>query len=326
MKAFLPDETRLTRVHLRTGNLERALEFYTDRLGFRLVKKTGVGASLGRTEKAGEQEQEQEVDAALGTTESGPPLILLTEEIEAEPRPARATGLYHFAIRYPTRRDLAHALGRLLKYPIEGASDHLVSEAIYLSDPDGNGVELYADRPRSQWTWRAGEVAMTTEPLDLESLLATTEGRRPPPHVSPQTDLGHIHLHVADLAAAERFYRDFLGLAVTQRSYPGALFLSAGGYHHHVAVNTWAGDRPPPARSVGLISYRLEVPEAEILYCLEHRAPLAGYEARTVSGENGSELLQIRDPNGNWLELQHVSSPLAKSGKRKRLQPVISDQ
>jgi catechol 2,3-dioxygenase len=324
MRAFLPDETRITRVHLRTGNLERALEFYTDCLGFRLVKKAGVEAGPGRTEK--DEEQEQEVDAALGTTESGPPLILLKEDTGAEPRPARATGLYHFAIRYPTRRDLANALGRLLKYPIEGASDHLVSEAIYLSDPDGNGVELYTDRPRSQWTWRAGEVAMTTEPLDLESLLATTEGQRPPPHVPPQADLGHIHLHVADLAAAERFYRDFLGLAVTQRSYPGALFLSAGGYHHHVAVNTWAGDRPPPARSVGLISYRLEVPEAEILYCLEHRAPLAGYEARTVREEDGSELLQIRDLNGNWLEVQHVQSPQMKQRIKKRLQPVISNQ
>src|SRR5438034_11131709 len=105
-------------------------------------------------------------------------------------------------------------------HPIQGASDHQVSEAIYLSDPDHNGVELYADRPRSQWVWRAGEVAMTTEPLDLESLLAASKGQPLPTYVSPQTDLGHIHLQVADLATAERFYHDFLGLAVTQRSYP----------------------------------------------------------------------------------------------------------
>ena len=110
---------------------------------------------------------------------------------------------------------------------------------------------------------------MTTEPLDLNNLVASTEGQPPPQHVPPQTVLGHIHLHVADLAAAEKFYHEFLGLAVTERSYPGALFFSAGGYHHHLAVNTWAGDRPPPANSIGLISYRLEVPEAELSLTLE---------------------------------------------------------
>ncbi len=166
---------------------------------------------------------------------------------------------------------------------------------------------------------------MTTEPLDLESLLAASKGQPLPPYVSPQTDVGHIHLQVADLAEAERFYHDFLGLAVTQRSYPGALFFSAGGYHHHLAVNTWCGNEPPPARSVGLISYRFEVPESEILYCLGHRAPLAGYEARAESGAKGSELLQIRDPNGHWLEVQHAPSPPLKLGKRKRSQAVTSN-
>ena len=249
-------------------------------------------------------------------------MIVLHEERHATPRPPGATGLYHLAIRYPARRDLAHALQRLARsdYPIQGASDHQVSEAIYLSDPDDNGVELYADRPRAQWIWRDDQVAMTTGPLDMENLLALTEGQPAPPHVPPQTDLGHIHLHVASLAAAERFYHEFLGLAVTQRSYPGALFLSAAGYHHHLAVNTWAGNRPPPADSIGLISYRLEAPEAEILYCLGHRAPLAGYEATTEIGETGSELLQIRDPNGHWLEVQHMSSPELTPVERKHAQ------
>jgi len=185
------------------------------------------------------------------------------------------------------------------------------------SDPDHNGVELYVDRPRSQWVWREGQVAMTTEPLDLDNLIASTAGQSPPQQVPPQTDLGHIHVQLAHLAAAERFYHEFLGLAVTQRSYPGALFFSAGGYHHHLAVNTWAGDRPPPATSIGLIAYRLEVPEAEIVYCLRHRAPLAGYEAATKIRETGVELLQIRDPNGHWLEVQHVSSAGQKPAERK---------
>ena len=172
-------------------------------------------------------------------------------------------------------------------YPIEGASDHIVSEAIYLSDPDHNGVELYADRPRSQWTWREGQIAMATEALDLDNLLATIQGQSEPAGPPPETDIGHIHLHVADLAEAEKFYQEFLGLAVTQRSYPGALFLSAGGYHHHVAVNTWAGSAAPPPNSIGLVSYRLEVPVAEILYCLEHRAPVLGYEAKLEASEEG---------------------------------------
>jgi catechol 2,3-dioxygenase len=308
MSAFLPDETRISQIRLRTGDLERALEFYAGTLGLRIAERKGH-------------------EAALQATESGAAMIVLNEERRATPRPPGATGLYHLAIRFPSRRDLAHALQRLMrhKHPIQGASDHNVSEAIYLSDPDENGVELYVDRPRSQWIWRNGQVAMTTEPLDLDDLLTSTGGPAVPSHVPPQTDLGHIHLHVGDLAAAERFYHEFLGLAVTQRSYPGALFLSAGGYHHHLAANTWAGDQPPPANSIGLVSYRLEVPEPEILYCLRHRAPLAGYETTKEIEGTGSELLQIREPNGHWLEVQHVLSPDLKRIERKSSQPLIEE-
>jgi catechol 2,3-dioxygenase len=227
VSAFLPDEVRVSQVHLRTGSLERALGFYTDTLGLRIAER------LGR-------------EAALSATASNPAMIVLSETSGATLPAPGATGLYHFAIRYPTRRDLANALQRLVQrgYQIQGASDHQVSEAIYLNDPDDNGVELYADRPRAQWTWHEGQIAMTTEPLNLDNLLAATEGQPAPPHVPPQTDLGHVHLHVADLTAAERFYREFLGFAVM-------------------------------------------------------------------------ELLQIRDPNGHWLEIQHVSSPARKPIARK---------
>ena len=300
MNAFLPDETRVSQVRLRTGNLNRALSFYTGALGLSVVTQPGSAQ-----------------EASLSATGQSPAMIVLREEPGAPQRPPRTTGLYHLAIRYPTRRDLAHAVNRLLRegHPLQGASDHRVSEAIYLSDLDGNGVELYADRPRGDWFWRDGQVAMTTQVLDLESLMASIEGEAPPPQISEQTDLGHIHLNVADLAVAERFYHDFLGLAVTQRSYPGALFLSAGGYHHHLAVNTWEGKQRPPENSVGLISYRLEVPEAEILYCLRNRAPLSGYEVKTGTAEDGSELVQIRDPNGNWLEVQSTNSIIKLKGK-----------
>ncbi|MDB6019052.1 MAG: Glyoxalase/bleomycin resistance protein/dioxygenase [Pedosphaera sp.] len=278
----LPDETRVGVVHLRTANLERALGFYRDVLGLSASAKT-------------------DASVALSATPSGPALVVLTEDAKASHRPPRSVGLFHLALRYPTRRDLAQALLRLARndYAIDGASDHRVSEAIYLSDPEGNGVELYADRLRSQWPWQQGQVAMTTEPLDLDDLLATIKGESEMAAPPPRTDMGHVHLHVADLAKARRFFNEFLGLTVTQSSYPGALFLAAGGYHHHVGVNTWAGPGAPPPNSTGLISYRLEVPTAKTLSELSARARSFGYEAHSDS----DHLLRIRDPNGNWLEI-----------------------
>jgi catechol 2,3-dioxygenase len=287
MRGFLPDQTRISQVHLRTTRLERALEFYSGLLGLKASHEPGGQAILSAVpEKRG--------------------LLVLSEDRNASPHVPQSIGLYHFALRYATRNDLARAYGRVVKagYPVAGASDHGVSEAIYLGDPDGNGVELYADRPRSQWRWQNGQIAMVTTPLDLENLLATIAAKPATTAQLPCADLGHIHLHVKDLAAAERFYSEFLGLAVMQRSYPGALFFAAGGYHHHIGVNVWAGKTAAPANSVGLVSYRLEVPVAEILYCLSHRAPVLGYETQTKLQEEGNPILQLRDPNGNWLEVQ----------------------
>jgi len=291
MRGFPPDQTRISQVHLRTTRLERALDFYSGVLGLKASHEPGG-------------------QAVLSALAEKPGLLVLNEDRNALPRMPQSIGLYHFALRYVTRNDLAHAYRRAVKagYPVAGASDHGVSEAIYLSDPDGNGVELYADRPRSQWRWQNGQVAMVTTPLDLENLLATIPDKPSTVNQLPHADLGHIHLHVKDLAAAERFYNEFLGLAVTQRSYPGALFFGAGGYHHHIGVNVWAGKTAPPANSVGLVSYRLEVPIAEILYCLSHRAPLLGYETQTKLREGGNPILQIRDLNGNWLEVQPSKS------------------
>ena len=287
MRGFLPDQTRISQVHLRTTRLEGALEFYSGLLGL----------------KASHEPSGQ---AILSAMPEKPGLLVLSEDRNALPHVPQSIGLYHFALRYATRNDLAHAYQRVVKagYPIAGASDHGVGEAIYLSDPDGNGVELYADRPRSQWRWQNGQIAMVSTPLDLENLLATIAAKPATTAQLPHADLGHIHLHVKDLAAAERFYSEFLGLAVMQRSCPGALFFAAGGYHHHIGVNVWAGKTAPPANSVGLVSYRLEVPVAEILYCLSHRAPVLGYETQTKLQEEGNPILQLRDPNGNWLEVQ----------------------
>ena len=289
MRGFLPDQTRISQVHLRTDRLERALEFYSGVLG--LKASTGPDAQ-----------------AIFSAMPDEPGLLVVSEDRSCSPRLPSSVGLYHFALRYPTRNDLAQAYRRIVQagYPVAGASDHGVSEAIYLSDPDGNGVEMYADRPRSHWRWQNGQIAMMTTPLDLDNFLATIPAKTARTDSPPQIDLGHIHLHVADLTAAERFYSEFLGLGVTQRSYSyaGALFFAAGGYHHHIGVNVWAGQGVPQVNSVGLVSYRLEVPVAEILYCLSHRAPLLGYETQMELQERGNRIFQVRDPNGNWLEVQ----------------------
>jgi catechol 2,3-dioxygenase len=294
MKALLPNEVHISQVHLRTANLKRALAFYLEVLGLQARY-----ALVSR--------------ATLSTAPKGPESLVLSEDVDSPPRPPRSTGLYHFALRYPSRQSLARVYQRLAKsgYPVAGAADHGVSEALYLSDPDGNGVELYADRPRAQWRWHDGQVAMTTRALDLDDLLATAGDSPGTPEPGLEAEIGHLHLQVADLAAAERFYADFLGLSVTQRSCPGALFFAAGGYHHHLAVNVWGGPSASPAESIGLVSYRFQVPCAELLYCLSHRAPLVGYETRSASTSEGAPILQIRDPNGTWLEVQ--PSPAAVS-------------
>lgn len=288
----LPDETHVSQVHLRVRDLRRTLDFYEQVIGLRRIAASAADAPT----------------AAVSATGHAPALLVFTQARDAAPRPARATGLYHTAIRYPARRDLAVALQRLVLagYPIDGASDHGISEAIYLTDPEGNGVELCVDRPREQWPLRDGRLDFgPPAPLDLRALLATaadsdasSDGRLAP----ADTTIGHIHLHVGELAAAERFFHGFLGLDVMAR-VPGAEFFAAGGYHHHIGANTWAGRAAPPPESVGLVSYRLQVLEPEVLYCLRHRAPLSGYETVTTQAENGAELLRLRDPNGHWLEL-----------------------
>ncbi len=294
MKGFLPDQTRLSQVHLRTTSISSMLEFYAGVLG---LKPSQVSIS----------------QSVLSAMPESPGLIVLSEDSNAAPRPPRSTGLYHFALRFPTRNDLARGYRRLIDagYPIDGASDHGVSEAIYLADPDGNGVELYADRPRSQWQWRNNQVLMRTSPLDVENLLSSSPAESVSNNLPAGVELGHIHLDVADLPIAEQFYSDFLGLAITQRSYPGALFFAAANYHHHVAVNTWSGETAPPTNSVGLISYRFEVPIPEILYCLRHRAPVLHYATRLLSPQEDRPILQIRDPNGSCVEVQASANAIA---------------
>ena len=242
----IPPDSHIASVHLRVGNLKRMLDFYTGLLGI------------------------QQVDNADSTVRLSPTgdsrvLIALTEEPHALPRPPRTSGLYHVAIRVPNRVELARVLQHLLSanYPLVGGADHLVSEALYLTDPEGNGLEIYCDRDRDLWPKYNDQISMSTEPLDFSGLVELArENATPWSQIHPQTDIGHIHLSVSDLAQSEAFYTGGIGFEVTLRSYPGALFLSAGGYHHHLGMNIWSSRRapPPPKGSLGLISFEIIIP------------------------------------------------------------------
>ncbi|NOX60867.1 MAG: VOC family protein [Chloroflexi bacterium] len=271
----LPATTHIGRVRLKIADLDRSLRFYGDHLGLQVVRRENDSAHLA-------------------ARADGPILIILTAIPNAQPKPRRSTGLYHVAIRLPDRPALARVFKRLvdLGWPFQGFSDHKVSEAIYLADPDGNGLELYRDKPRSAWPWKDKQIAMSTDPLDVEALLNEAEADPQPWRgIHPDTDIGHVHLHVRDLLEAEAFYRDVLGLDVMQRTYPGALFFAAGGYHHHVGVNTWIGRHAaaPPSNAVGMEYFTLMVPDRSAIETIARR------------GREQNRLLS-EDEDGVWLE------------------------
>lgn len=272
--AKLPTETHIAAVHLQVADLQRSLAFYLDLLGLRLVDRSGS-------------------EAWLSATGAAPHLLHLTQRTGLRPPPARACGLFHVAWRAPDRAALGRWLHRLLetKAPLQGASDHGVSEALYLADPDGLGVELYCDRPRARWQYRGKFVAMGSEQLDTADLLAQAEGQAWT-GADPSTDIGHIHLSVSSLEKAESFYLDTLGFDATQRDYPGALFMAAGGYHHHLGTNTWRsnGADPVPEDCARLLSYTIGVPAADDLAALRTRLIDGG--TPTADTEQG---LMVRD-------------------------------
>lgn len=231
------------------------------------------------------------------------PLIELAHRPGAPPRRPGTTGLFHLAILVPSRLDLAQAVRRLAAagWSLTGASDHLVSEALYLDDPEGNGIEIYRDRERAEWRYAGDELRMATLPLDLDRLLEELPGAGQQQATAPAgTRIGHVHLQVGDLAAAEAFYQGILGFDVTVRSYPGALFVSAGGYHHHIGLNTWAGHGapPPPFGARGLDSFEVMLPTTEELERIDRNLSGAGIEARRETSG-----LFVSDPASNnmWL-------------------------
>jgi catechol 2,3-dioxygenase len=288
----LPGATHIGYVHLRVADLDRAAAFYHDRLGFRLIDQQASAVSFSASGAA-------------------PAQIILTEQPGARPRPPRTTGLYHTAIRLPDRRALARVLRQLTDYGwwLQGAADHLVSEALYLPDAENNGLELYVDRPRDQWVWSDDQLEMSTEALDINGLLAQADAV-PWDGIDPRTDIGHMHLNVGDLDRSEAFYCDLLGFEVMQRSYPGALFISAGGYHHHIGLNIWMGHGapPPPPDSSGLIGFGIALPDEASRRALIDRVQSAG-----AAVDESNEVAQFTDPDGIAVGLVVMPEPGAGS-------------
>lgn len=276
MSAVLHPSTELGQVSLRISNLARSARFYTEVVGLKMLRQQGRVAEL---------------------TADGKNTLLVLEEVEGlVQQPERtAAGLYHFAILVPDRESLGLVIRNLVAHNIPvGQGDHLVSEALYISDPDNNGIEIYVDRPRDTWKRDAqGEIMMTTDPVDVEGLLAVSEGKEW--NGLPEgTVIGHVHFHVSNLQEAKRFYCDILGFELTAHYGSAALFISAGGYHHHIGLNVWAGVGVPntPWNAAGMNYFSIVLPNDEELEVVSGRIREAGLALEERDGA-----FYVKDPS-----------------------------
>ncbi|MBV7506123.1 VOC family protein [Bacillus sp. sid0103] len=265
-------------VNIKVKDLEYSLTFYQNIMGFQVLEKSERQAVL--------------------TTDGKTPLLTLEQPKDVVAKTGRTSGLYHFAILLPSRADLSVFLRHIIQtgYPL-GAADHYVSEALYLNDPDGNGIEVYRDRPSSEWKWNNGLVEMATEELDGNGIIAESDAEWTGLPVG--TIMGHIHLHVADLKKAEEFYTKGLGLEVVSY-YPQAAFLSSGRYHHHIAINTWQGQGAAtlPKNSVGLNWYSLVFPNQAARDKAINQLKQIGAQ---ITKE--ADFFVTEDPSGNQIRL-----------------------
>ena len=270
--------TRMGTVELTSTDAERLARFYEEVVGLQVLATDGDVIALG----------------APGGADA---LVRIVGDPDAS-RVRGVNGLFHLAVLLPDRADLGHAIRRVVDHGwrLTGASDHVVSEALYLRDPEGNGIEIYRDRPREDWRWSGGEVDMGTVALDLQPIVDAAAGEPVTrARVSPQAVIGHVHLSVGSLQDVVPFYSDVIGLDVTAHYGDQATFLSAGGYHHHLGMNTWAGHGllAPPPDVTGLRSFEIVSPDALVRQTLHERAVQAG---AVLAEDDGVTVL--RDPAG----------------------------
>jgi len=281
---------RICNIQIRTANVSRLRDFYVDILGFEPLETD-----------EGELQLFSDIDQD--------PLVTIHERIDAAPRTDSSPGLYHVAFLMPTRTELARILARLAekRYALQGFADHGVSEAIYLSDPDGNGIELYCDRPREEWPRKNGELEMFTRPLDLENLLSEIgDETQAWDGIHPETTIGHIHLQVSDVVKSGEYYHNVLGYDIIQKNFPGAQFLSTGGYHHHIGINNWnsKGSSPAPQGSSGLMQFSVETADLITLRHLQVQFLHKGVSFEEIPSENNSmPALLVHDPDGIAIQI-----------------------
>lgn len=283
----LPDDTHLGRVRLQVADLERSIEWYGAVLGLAVLSRSGA-------------------DAALAPHGETTPLIELREKRGVRPMPRRGLlGLYHYALLLPDRPSLGRFISHLGALGLRaGMSDHFVSEAVYIDDPDGLGIEVYVDRPRTSWRHTDRQLTMATEPLDVPSVVAAANGA-PWTGLPRGTVVGHVHLFVGDIERAAAFYHDVVGFDKIVWNYPGALFMSAGGYHHHLGTNIWAAQSPPASDDdARLLEWEIVVPSTSDVDAVRKSVQSAGV---AVTGDGTS--IVVKDPWGTAVRVRSAMSP-----------------
>ncbi len=281
MTTQINPQTNMGPVALTVSDFARSLPYYQERIGLQLREQNGSVVHLGTSQRD---------------------LLILHENKSAHPVRGR-TGLYHFALLVSSRLELAKTLLHLVQTetPLQGMSDHFVSEAIYLGDPDGNGIEIYRDRPREQWEYPNGKLNIGTVAMDVDGVLGELQGQDPKfQQLDDQTVMGHIHLHISNLDRDEAFYKDVLGFDLVTRYGTAASFVSAGGYHHHIGMNTWAGVGIPaaPPDATGLRWFTIELPDEAAV-----QATLSNLDANDVAYQQQEDGIFLHDTAQNGIRL-----------------------